>query len=115
MKLKLPGVVTLAVMGCLLSLAGCSYGQDDSSVQGKLSGRLIITGSSTIAPLAGEIAKQFESLHPGVRVDVQSGGSSRGTVDIGMASRALKPAESDLTDYTIARDGVTLIVHPTTP
>jgi ABC-type phosphate transport system substrate-binding protein len=39
--------------------------------------KLVLTGSSTVAPLASEIAKSFESLHPNVRIDVQTGGSSR--------------------------------------
>ena len=82
--------------------------------------RLIITGSSTVAPLALEIGKRFESLHPDIRVDVQTGGSSRGiadaragTADIGMASRALKDSENDLFAHTIARDGIGIIVHST--
>jgi len=79
--------------------------------------RLMLTGSSTIAPLAQEIGKRFEKLNSGVRVDVQTGGSSRGVndarmkvADIGMASRALKPKESDLTAYTIASDGISIIL-----
>ncbi len=84
--------------------------------------RLILTGSSTIAPLANEIAKRFEKLHPGLRVDVQTGGSSRGvsdtrrgTADIGMASRALKESEKDLTPHTIARDGISIILNANNP
>jgi phosphate transport system substrate-binding protein len=84
--------------------------------------QLVLTGSSTVAPLVGEIAKQFEALHPGVRVDVQSGGSSRGVADarrgladIGMVSRDLKPEEQDLTALTIARDGVSVILHRDNP
>lgn len=84
--------------------------------------KLVLTGSSTIAPLASEIGKRFEKQNPGVRVDVQSGGSSRGTsdarsglADIGMASRALKPEESDLKSFTIALDGVGLILHRDNP
>lgn len=84
-------------------------------------GRLTITGSSTIAPLAAEIAKRFEARHPGVRVDVQSGGSSRGVTDalsgladIGMASRALKP-EEQVKAHLIARDGIAMIVHKDNP
>lgn len=84
--------------------------------------RLVLTGSSTVAPLALEIAKRFESEHPGVRVDVQTGGSSRGVADarrgladIGMASRPLKPDEADLYAFAIARDGVCLIVHRDNP
>jgi phosphate transport system substrate-binding protein len=42
---------------------------------------IVLTGSSTVAPLASEIGKRFETTRPGVRVDVQSGGSSRGVRD----------------------------------
>ena len=66
-------------------------------------GKLTVTGSSTIAPIVAEIAKRFEAKHPGVRVDVQTGGSSRGVqdvasglADIGMASRELKPEEEEI-------------------
>lgn len=84
--------------------------------------KLVLTGSSTIAPLALEIGKRFEKLNPGVRVDVQSGGSSRGVADarsgvadIGMASRALKPEERDLSGYRIAMDGIGIILHKKNP
>lgn len=82
--------------------------------------KLVLTGSSSVAPLVNEIAKRFEKNNPGVRVDVQTGGSSRGIndvragiADIGMVSRALKPAETDLKSHTIAIDGISLIVHKT--
>ena len=84
--------------------------------------KLVLTGASTIAPLAAEIARRFESQHPGTRIDVQTGGSSRGindtrngTAEIGMVSRALKPAEQDLQAHTIALDGVGLILHASNP
>ena len=84
--------------------------------------RLILTGSSTVAPLISEIARRFESQFPGVRIDVQTGGSSRGIndvrkgiADIGMVSRALKPDEDDLRAFTIALDGISLIVHASNP
>jgi phosphate transport system substrate-binding protein len=84
--------------------------------------KLVLTGASTIAPLAAEIARRFESQHPGTRIDVQTGGSSRGindtrtgTAGIGMVSRALKPAEQDLQAHTIALDGVGLILNATNP
>jgi len=84
--------------------------------------KLVLTGSSTVAPLALEIGKRFEQHHPGVRVDVQTGGSTRGVndariglADIGMASRALKPDESDLTSYRIAMDGIGIILHRDNP
>jgi phosphate transport system substrate-binding protein len=87
-----------------------------------LQGKLTLTGSSTIAPLAAELGKKFEALHPGTRIDVQSGGSSRGIADarqgladIGMVSRGLKPEEKDLLPYTIAKDGICIILHKSNP
>jgi phosphate transport system substrate-binding protein len=84
--------------------------------------RLIVTGSSTVAPLAQEIAKRFEQQHAGVRIDVQSGGSSRGVADVraglaqvGMVSRALAPAEGDLAAHTIAYDGIGIVLHRSNP
>ena len=35
-------------------------------------GKLTLTGSSTIAPLALDLGKRFEKLNPGMRVDVQA-------------------------------------------
>lgn len=83
--------------------------------------RLVLTGSSTVAPLAAELGKRFEQQQ-GIRVDVQTGGSSRGVLDarrgladIGMVSRALKPDEADLSGTVIAHDGISLIVHARNP
>jgi len=111
----------LAVL-LLWLVAGCGLsgsGQSDSDAE---TTRITLTGSSTIAPLANEIGKRFEAQHPHVRVDVQTGGSSRGVADvrrglasIGMVSRELAERESDLQNFTIARDGVCLIVHESNP
>lgn len=88
----------------------------------QLSGKLVITGASTLAPLITEIGKRFESLYPKVRVDVQTGGSSRGVADtrqgladIGMVSRAMKDNEKDLYAFPVARDGVGIILHKDNP
>ena len=98
-------------------IVGCS-----SSENGRNDQQLVLTGSSTVAPLMSEIGKKFEASNPGVRVDVQSGGSSRGVADarrdladIGMVSRDLKPEEQDLVAVTIARDGIGVIVHGDNP
>ncbi len=102
-----------------LSLSGCSKDRQPTTQTGnKLSGKIVLTGSSTVAPLASEMAKRFEALHPGVRVDVQTGGSSRGIADtrqgladVGMVSRSLKRNETDLMAFPVARDGIGIIVH----
>lgn len=108
---KVPIILGLAVVISLLS--ACRKPSQNT---------LVLTGSSTVAPLAGEIAKRYEAEHPGVRIDVQTGGSSRGIADtrskvaeIGMVSRSLKSEESDLTAHSIAQDGVTVILHRDNP
>jgi len=85
-------------------------------------GKLIITGSSTMAPLVSDIGKRFEATHSGARVDVQTGGSSRGLADaingladIGMVSRALKPQDGDVHGTVVARDGIAIILHASNP
>jgi phosphate transport system substrate-binding protein len=83
---------------------------------------LTLTGSSTVAPLVAEIAKRFERQNPGIRIDVQTGGSTRGIIDtrtgladIGMVSRDLNMHEADLAPFTIARDGIGIILHRKNP
>lgn len=114
----------LALLGAsLFFLQSCgSSSEEAGSESGESSGQLVLTGSSTIAPLATEIGKRFEEAHPDVQVDVQTGGSSRGVADvrsgvadIGMASRSLNDEEANLFAYTLALDGVSLIVHRDNP
>jgi phosphate transport system substrate-binding protein len=94
----------------------------ETTVSDLLTGKLVITGASTLAPLIAEIGKRFENLHAKVRVDVQTGGSSRGIADarqgladIGMVSRAMKDEEKDLQAFPVARDGVGIILHKENP
>lgn len=84
--------------------------------------KLTLTGSSTLAPLVTELAKRFMAANPGVEIAVEAGGSSRGAADalagkadIGMVSRALHPDEKSLFVFTIARDGIALVVHGSNP
>jgi phosphate transport system substrate-binding protein len=116
------GMKKLNIVVALILLIGAVWGflrtkLDDAKIE-----KLVLTGSSTVAPLAAEIGKHFESLHSNVRVDVQTGGSSRGVsdaraglADIGMASRALKDDEKDLQSFTIALDVISIIVNKANP
>lgn len=108
----------LLVLGLLAAWVGWSM----TRPAGQTPQKLVLTGSSTVAPLVAEIARRYESLHPEVRIDVQSGGSSRGVndarsgvADIGMVSRALKPEEADLHADTIALDGIGIILNTANP
>lgn len=80
--------------------------------------KISLSGSSTVAPVMSDIAKAYEAKHPEVRIDVQTGGSSRGIQDvrknltnIGMVSRKLKESENDLHSFLIAKDGIAMIIH----
>lgn len=96
-------------------LAACGNGQTTTTVT--------LTGSSTIGPVMTEVARRYEAVNPTIRVDVQTGGSSRGIqdartglADIGMSSRALKPAEAEgANQHILARDGVAFLLHASNP
>jgi phosphate transport system substrate-binding protein len=89
------------------------------------SGKLSLAGSTTVQPLAEVLAEAFMEMNPDLAIEVQGGGSSvgvtsagEGTVDIGMASRAIKSSEMDtfpdLQVFTIARDGIAIVTNPGT-
>jgi len=88
-----------------------------------LSGQLQLAGSTSVQPLAEELANAFMAANPEVSIDIQGGGTSvgvtsagDGTVDIGNASRAIKDSEMEqypnLQVFTIAYDGIAVIVNP---
>ncbi len=109
------GIATLATVVLNLSASAVA-------ASSKSDNKLVLTGSSTVAPLIMEMAKRFESQNAGVRIDVQTGGSSRGVADarqdladIGMVSRKLKADEADLKAFAIALDGISIILHSSNP
>jgi phosphate transport system substrate-binding protein len=84
--------------------------------------KLLISGSTTMAPMVSEMARRFEVLYPGTKVEVGSGGSGKAISDlragessIGMVSRPLLDSEKEFFAFPIARDGVALIVNPDNP
>ncbi len=100
-------------------LAGC--GNNGTTSDKNLTGKLSLSGSTTVLPLASEAASQFMDAHPGVQVSVQGGGSSvgitqlsQGVVDVGMSSRELKAEEQNLgfVDHKIALDVIVVIANP---
>ena len=85
-------------------------------------GGLTVAGSTSVQPMAELLADRYMAQHPGSRIDVQGGGSSAGiraalsgAAEIGMSSRELKPDETGLQTFLMARDAIALIVHPTNP
>jgi phosphate transport system substrate-binding protein len=91
--------------------------------QYKQSSDITIEGSTSAYPVATALAKAYMEKHHNVQIDVQGGDSEAGInnvkagkVDIGMSSRNLSSSESqDLSQYSIAKDPVAIIVNPDNP
>lgn len=88
-----------------------------------LSGELKLSGSTSVQPLAEELAQAFMAEHPRVRITVTGGGSgvgvkdaAEGRVHLGNVSRERKDTDPpELVWTTIAKDAVAVVVHPTNP
>ncbi|GAB4457255.1 MAG: phosphate ABC transporter substrate-binding protein [Armatimonadaceae bacterium] len=93
-------------------------------------GRLVIEGSDTVLPLSQKWADEFKKKNPSADITVSGGGSGQGitsllngTTDIANASRPAKDEEKEkakekgfeLYETAVARDGITIVVHPTNP
>ncbi len=98
------------------SLTGCSPG---AASPGELAGNIAIAGSTSMQPLAEKLANAFMAENPKVAITVQGGGTDAGiksvnedVVDIGMASRELTPEEAALKKYSLAHDGIAIVVSP---
>ena len=85
-----------------------------------LSGEITVGGSSSVTPVMEKLAEAYMALNPDVTVIVQQSdsttgvtGTIEGTVDLGMASRALKDEEVEqgVVGTTIAMDGIAVIVN----
>ena len=109
-------LVALAVLA-VASLVGCSNG-------GQPSNKVIVSGSTTILPIAEQSAESFMKSNPDTNILVSGLGSSAGieavsagTANIGTSSRDLKPEEQSLglVDTPIAYDGIAVIVSPENP
>ncbi len=109
MSKKIIFIVLMLVVVALISLHGKT---------GELTGSITIAGSTSVQPLAEELAQFFMQKNPHVQIFVQGGGSSAGikaallgTADIGNSSRNLRPSEQ-LYATTIALDGIAIVVNP---
>ncbi len=115
-------LVVLVFVGCTGQAPQTETPQtNEPQGEAKLEGTVTVVGSTSVQPLAQNIADAFESVEPGIKVDIQGVGSSagvkaanEGTANIGTASRELKTEEEEwgLTKHVIARDGIAVVVHP---
>lgn len=108
--------LTVVMAGALLT--GCAAKPTDGTATPEQK-TLTVSGSTSVQPLAEELAKKFNEKHPEVKIDIQGGGSgvgiksaTDGVVDIGMSSRELKKEETGLKEVKIAVDGIAVIINP---
>ena len=111
--------LTLLMVACgLLLLTACGTQVNAGGVTAE--NRIVVAGSTTVAPLAQALADAFMATHPTYDVEVQSMGTgagmtatTEGVADIGLASRLLNPDElANLAYATFAIDGIAIAVHP---
>lgn len=111
----------------LVFLCGCMAVNPDpesTETQGGQAQRVLLSGSTSMEELMNALAAGYSKEKAGVRVEVQSGGSSvgisnvkDGISDIGDSSRALKESEKKygLTETVIALDGIAVVIHSENP
>lgn len=111
---------SMLVLGVIFSgLAGCS--NNDSGQ--KDSGKIAISGSTSVGPLIEKIAENYEKENAGVSIEINQVGSSAGIKDatnkvseLGMSSRELKEEEKkEVNGTVIAYDGIAIITNKNNP
>ena len=70
-----------AFLLCMMLAAAPLPAFAQGTVSAPLAGKLLITGSSSMAPRVEELGKRFRTRHPGVVITVEAGGSGRGVGD----------------------------------
>lgn len=94
---------------------------DTAYQKSSASGKVVVSGSSSVAPLMEKLAETYQKVSPAVKVEIQQSDSSSGISDaadgisdLGMASRELKDEEKarGLTSEVLASDGIVVIVSP---
>jgi len=117
-KILLLGLTIILALG---SLTACAAKTDAPAAEA-LSGTVVIAGSTSVQPLSEELAAAFMAANPGVKIEIQGGGSGVGIkaaqekiADFGSSSRELKDEEKATisNEYIIAKDGVAVILDPT--
>ena len=124
---------------CVSLFAGCSGGSDGTSTPettapaaeettpvseapAQLTGIVNTNGSTSMESVMGYLKEGFAEVQPGITINYTGSGSGAGvtgaqdgTCDIGLASRDLKADETGVTQITVAKDGIAIIVNPENP
>ncbi|MCT4583300.1 MAG: phosphate ABC transporter substrate-binding protein [Peptostreptococcaceae bacterium] len=116
---KLIGFALVSLLSIGL-FSGCTS-NSQTNEEKQDSKTITVIGSTSVTPVAQELAKAFEAKNENIRIDVQGVGSTAGVKavyegigQIGMASRNLKSGEKEwnLNETIIAYDGIAVIAHP---
>lgn len=124
--------IAAALMVAGLTLAACGGGESESAggAEGggeKVSGAVVIDGSSTVEPLSSAAAELFMEQNPDTNVTVGTSGTGggfekfcSGETDISDASRPIKESEIEkckqnniqYSQLTVANDALSVVVNP---
>lgn len=106
----------------IFALSGCggnSNNGEQPSGETEVTGSITVVGSTSVQPVSELLAEAFMDDNPGTNIYVQGGGSTagvraveEGAAEIGASSRDLKEDEKHLNQYVIAKDGIAVVVHP---
>jgi len=109
-----------------LALIAAACGKS-SAANGGLSGKVVVSGSSTVQPISSLVAEEFSTKNPNVSISVDGPGTGdgfalfcQGQTDISDASRPIKDEEKAACDKAgirfkelkIGLDGITVMTNP---
>jgi phosphate transport system substrate-binding protein len=118
--------ISFVVISGVIGLSGCNptpSNQSDSG-DGKLKGKITLSGAFALYPLAVKWAEEFQKLNPEVTVNVSAGGAGKGMtdalskmVDLGMYSKSVSPEEQAKGAWwiAVAKDAVLPTVNAHNP
>ena len=96
--------------------------ESESPAAEQLTGTVNTNGSTSMESVMGYLTEGFREVQPGITVNYTGSGSGAGvtgaqdgTCDIGLASRDLHDDETGVTQITVAKDGIAIIVNPNNP
>jgi phosphate transport system substrate-binding protein len=104
----------IAIVAIIIIIAAAFLVVTTSSAQ-----KVDVVGSTSVQPVAEQLAAKYNQTHPGVEINVQGGGSSvgiksaqDGTADIGTSSKEVKGNDSTgLKQYNLGKDGIVIAVN----
>lgn len=113
--------VGMTVVTMLGALVGCGNAENEES---GLSGKISLAGSTSMEKLCEAMNESFAEAYPDITVTVEYTGSgagleslTRGSIDIGNASRNLKDGEKEkgAVENIVAIDGIAVITDKNNP